>query len=276
MRQAAILVAVAMLSGCMMKGTHEQILRDEKAAAQKVLDECNGKLNTETEARKACDEKLTLTTDGLQKTQADLVAREMQIGKLLTEKGTLSKEMAEEQKKLSQQIQQLERMRQAAEKRSAEFRDLLSKLAKMIDAGSLQVKIRNGLMLVQMSSDVLFASASTNIKPDARSAIEELARTLATFSGRKFLILGHSDSTPIRTARFPSNWELSTQRAIEVAKIMIENGVEPGMLSAAGAAEFDALVENDTPDNRAVNRRVEIIFMPKIDEMPGFEQVLQK
>lgn len=275
MRQAATLAGVALLSGCMMKSTHEQILRDEK----KVQDDLRSQLEKETEARKACDEKLTLTNDSLQKTQADLVAREMQIGKLLTEKGALAEEreqLSGEQKRLSEQIRQLERMRQAAEKRSAEFRDLLSKLAKMIDAGSLQVKIRNGLMLVQMSSDVLFASASTNIRPEARSAIEELARTLATFSGRKFLILGHSDSTPIRTARFPSNWELSTQRAIEVARIMIENGVEPSMLSAAGSAEFDPLVDNDTPENRTVNRRVEIIFMPKIDEMPGFEQVLQK
>ncbi|RMD62058.1 chemotaxis protein MotB, partial [Candidatus Parcubacteria bacterium] len=192
-------------------------------------------------------------------------------------KGALTEErqqLASEQQKLSEEIQQLQKMREAAEKRSAEYRKLLSKLAKMIDAGSLQVKTRNGLMLVQMSSDVLFAPASTRIRPEAREALEELAATLATFTDRKFLVLGHSDSTPIHTARFPSNWELSTQRAVEVVKLMIEAGVPPEMLAAAGAAEVDPLVPNDTPENRTINRRVEIIFMPKIDEMPGFEQVL--
>jgi chemotaxis protein MotB len=276
-----VLVFCLALAGtaCVTTGTHEQALRDKDAAWKKEVDAVTEKLNQQTQAREQCEQNLAQTTQNLQKAQADLVARDMQIDKLLGEKGALSKErqqMAEEQKKLSEQIQQLERMRQAAEKRMTDYRELLSKLARMIDAGSLQVKIRNGLMLVQMPSDVLFPSASTNLKPEARSAIVELANTLASFQGRKFLILGHSDSTPIRTARFPSNWELSTQRAVEVAKIMIEAGVPPEMLTAAGAAEFDPLVDNDTPENRAINRRVEIIFMPKIDEMPGFEQVLQK
>ncbi len=146
----------------------------------------------------------------------------------------------------------------------------------MIDAGTLQVKIRNGRMLVQMSSDVVFPPASTRIKPDAKTAIEELATTIATFAGRKFQVLGHSDATPIRSARFPSNWELSVQRATEVVKLMVEAGVPPEMLSAAGSAEFDPLVDNETPENRTTNRRVEIIFMPKIDELPGFDEVLNK
>jgi len=278
------LAACALLAGgCMMKSTHEQILRDEKTAAQKQLEETRQsltkQLNEQSEARKACEGKLAATNQAKGKLEADLAARQMQIRKLLDEKGALSQEreqLTAEQQKLSREIQQLQHMREAAERRSAEYRELLKKLAKMIDAGSLEVKVRNGRMLVQMSSDVLFAPASTRIKPEARSAIEELAATLATFTGRKFLVLGHSDSTPIHSARFPSNWELSTQRAVEVVKIMIEAGVPPQMLAAAGAAEFDPLVENDTPENRATNRRVEIIFLPKIDELPGFDQVLGK
>ena len=85
-----------------------------------------------------------------------------------------------------------------------------------------------------------------------------------------------STATPIRSARFPSNWELSSQRAVEVVKVMIEAGVKAEMLTAAGAAEFDPLVDNETPENRSTNRRVEIIFLPKIDELPGFDQVLKE
>jgi chemotaxis protein MotB len=57
---------------------------------------------------------------------------------------------------------------------------------------------------------------------------------------------------------------------------MIEAGVPPEMISAAGNAEFDPLTENDTPEGRTTNRRVEIVFLPKIDELPGFDQVLSK
>ena len=270
-------------SGCMMTSTHEQILKDERAAAAEQLDQTKKKLTGErdeqAELKKKCQGKLKKTMGVKQTLEANLAAKQMQIGKLLDEKGALAEEreqLSAEQQKLSKEIQELERMRAAAEKRSAEYRDLLKKLRKMIDAGSLQVKIRNGRMLVQMSSDVVFAPASTRIKPEAKEAIQELAATLATFTGRKFQVLGHSDSTPIHSARFPSNWELSTQRATEVVKLMIEAGVPPEMLSAAGGAEFDPITDNETPENRAINRRVEIIFMPKIEELPGFDQVLDE
>ncbi|HUU03165.1 MAG TPA: OmpA family protein [Myxococcota bacterium] len=279
----APLVVGLLGAGCMMSSTHEQILRDEQAKTTAQLDQTRKKLTKErdeqAELKKNCDTNLSNTQVAKKKIEADLAARSMQIEKLLDEKGALTKErkhLTAEQQKLSREIQELQRMRAAAEKRSAEYKDLLKKLAKMIDAGSLQVKVRNGRMLVQMSSDVLFAPASTRLKPEATEGIQELATTLATFTGRKFQVLGHSDSTPIHSARFPSNWELSSQRATEVVKLMIEAGVPPQMLSAAGSAEFDSLVDNETPENRATNRRVEIIFMPKIDELPGFDEVLNK
>jgi chemotaxis protein MotB len=277
------LAANVTLSGCMMSSTHKQLMDEERASATELLETTKKKLTKErdeqSELKKKCEGELKTTIGLKQQIEADLAARGMQIDTLLNEKGALTKErakMTEEQKKLASQIQELNRMKAAADKRSAEYRDLLKKLHKMIDAGTLQVKIRNGRMLVQMSSDVVFPPASTQIKPDAKTAIEELATTIATFAGRKFQVLGHSDATPIHSARFPSNWELSVQRATEVVKLMVEAGVPPEMLSAAGSAEFDPLVDNETPENRTTNRRVEIIFMPKIDELPGFDEVLNK
>jgi chemotaxis protein MotB len=190
------------------------------------------------------------------------------VDQLLGEKDEISKE----RERLSQEVQELRRLREVAEIRNAEYNKLLSKLNKMIDAGTLEVKIRNGSMLVSMSSDVLFPPGGTRLKSAAKEAISELAQTIATFPDRKFQVIGHSDATPIRTPRFPSNWELSSQRAIEVVKLMVEAGVPPTMLSSAGAAEFDPLVENDTEENKLANRRVEVVFVPKIDELPGFEK----
>jgi chemotaxis protein MotB len=137
------------------------------------------------------------------------------------------------------------------------------------------LKVRNGRMVVQMQSDVLFASGSAQLKPDAKAAITEIANTIKSLPDRRFQVVGHSDSTPIFTARFPSNWELSSQRAIEVVKLMVEAGVPSEMISGAGSGEFDPIAKNDTPENKSQNRRVEIVFMPKIDELPGFDTVLK-
>jgi chemotaxis protein MotB len=275
-----LMTAVFFVAGCnMYRSEHDEILKGLKAEHEDAM----GKLTKEKDEidgqRKTCEENLKGKIGELDQANATLAAKTMQIDKLLTEKGALSKErqqLSAEQQQLAKQIQELQRMKAAAERRNADYRKLLEKLKKMIDAGTLQVKIRNGRMLVQMSSDVVFPSASVRIKPEAKEAIMELAQTISTFTDRKFQIVGHSDPTPIHTARFPSNWELSSQRAIEVVKLMVEAGVPPEMISAAGNAEFDPLTENDTPEGRTTNRRVEIVFMPKIDELPGFDQVLSK
>ena len=177
-----------------------------------------------------------------------------------------------EQDNLKGELEQVRKMKEAAEKRNAEYQKLMAKLKSMIDAGKLSVNIRKGRMIVSLSSDILFPSGKTTLTDEGKSALSELSETLKTLEDRSFLVVGHSDSTPIKTSRFPSNWELSSQRAIEVARLMIENGVKPEMLTAAGQDEFDAIADNDTPENKAKNRRVEIIFLPKIEELPGFTQ----
>ena len=87
-----------------------------------------------------------------------------------------------------------------------------------------------------------------------------MARILVTVPGRRFQIAGHSDNIKISSTRFPSNWELSTARAVEVVKLMVEQGMRPETLSAAGYGEFAPATSNDTPEGRAKNRRVELEY----------------
>jgi len=263
-------------SACVTSGTHDEVLA-QLAQTQEKLKQTEDQLKTTTDEKEACNASNTECSgklDGALEQNNQLVTKVSSMGQnveaLLGEKD----KFAEERDQMKNELEEARRMRAAAEARNAEFKQLLSKLHKMIDAGTLKVKVRNGLMVVSMSSDVLFPPGGTKLKPEARAAIEELAVTIAGFPSRKFQVVGHSDPTPIRTARFPSNWELSSQRAIEVVRMMVEAGVPPEMLSAAGSAEFDPLVTNDTTSNMTLNRRVEVVFVPKIDEMPGFEQIL--
>ena len=279
---ATLALVVALFTpACMMTSTHEEILKktndqhaSEFADMKKKLE---GERDTEKVAKEGCQGKLAASGKKNDEQEAMLASMSMKIDRLSGEKGQLaakSQELSTKQQELMQQVDKLKRMQEAAERRNAEFRRLVMKLKKMMDAGTLQVKPRNGLLVVRMASDIVFAPGATRIKEEAREALTELAQTLATFGDRRFQVMGHTDDRPIHSARFPSNWELSTARAVAVLKILVENGVKPEAISAAGSAEFDPLGPNETAEERTENRRVEIVFLPKVDELPGFEEVL--
>jgi chemotaxis protein MotB len=252
-----------MFTACVMSGTHETALA--------AWDQTQKELDAERQALKDVQNKLDVSQKTLAQQKIMLASMSIDIEKLSGEKGKLDTAKA----KLSGQVQKLKQMQAVTELRNAEFRKLVQKLKSMMDAGTLEVKPRNGLLIVQMSSDVVFPPGSTRIKEEAKDALAELAQTLASFEGRRFQVMGHSDNLPIRSPRFPSNWELSTARAVKVVKLLIEHGVDPTMINAAGNAEFDPLTDNDSRESREINRRVEIIFLPKIDELPGFDKVLK-
>jgi chemotaxis protein MotB len=95
---------------------------------------------------------------------------------------------------------------------------------------------------------------------------------LSTVGDRDFLVAGHTDNVPIRTALFPSNWELSTRRAVEVVHILVAQGMSPKVLAAAGYGEFDPVAANDTPEHRAQNRRIEIVLQPNLSDLPPLDE----
>ena len=143
----------------------------------------------------------------------------------------------------------------------------------MIDAGQLKVIIRDGRMVIALESDVLFDSGKTNIKPDGQTALAKLAPVLAGITDRKYLVTGFTDDVPIHTQRFPSNWELSTARAVEVVKFLVSSGLKPQQVAAAGYSEFDPVVTNDTPEHRAQNRRIEIVLQPNLSDLPSLDNL---
>jgi chemotaxis protein MotB len=126
-------------------------------------------------------------------------------------------------------------------------------------------------MLIALPNDVLFDSGKTDIKADGQAALTDVAKVLATIPDRNFLVAGDTDNVPIHTARFPSNWELSTARAVEVTKFLIANGMRPQVLAAAGYGEFDPVAPNDSADHQAQNRRIEIVLQPNLADLPSLD-----
>ena len=167
------------------------------------------------------------------------------------------------------ELEELRKQRMRAEKRLSQYRNLAKKLASMVESGKLSVKVRNGKMVIQLANAILFESGKANLKKDGEAALGELAAVLASIDKRDFLVSGHTDNVPMRSGKFKSNWELSTARAVNVVTFLQNSGVSPKVMAAAGYGEFDPVASNESADGKASNRRIEIILMPNLDELPG-------
>lgn len=221
-------------------------------------------------ARDAQLGELTLTHANDAKKVDDLVALNSELSQRLRavgqsvetlagEKGSLAKALADTKTRL----EELRRQQAAAEARAAQFRDLLARFRKLIDAGQLKVVTRGGRMLLELANDVLFDSGKTELKDVGKRTLVEIAGVLRTMPDRRFQVAGHTDNVKIQTARYPSNWELSTARAIEVVKLLIDGGMDPKNLSAGGYGEFAPVDSNESGEGRMKNRRIERPLRPR-------------
>jgi chemotaxis protein MotB len=200
--------------------------------------------------------------------QQQITSDEQQIAQL---KGSLG--MAQSQAITDDQKAQLEeakRAMQEAQDRGKLLDDLQGKFKKMIDAGHLKVLTRHGRVVLQLHNDVLFDKGESAVKPAGKQAIAEVAATLRGVNGKRFQVAGHTDTEPITSEKkkeFPSNWELSTARAIAVVKLLVSEGVDAGNLSAAGYGPYDPVASNGTADGQAKNRRIEITLVPHVSSL---------
>lgn len=288
---ASLVLAVFVLGGCITRTEHEQLMdqaaqnlamaqarhQQELGAAQAQLASLGAELQRlqgEIATRDQQIAELNAQIADLQKKHDDAVALAEQlrltleragksVDQLLSEKGDLAKALEENRARL----EELRKAQEAAQKRADLFKNLLARFKKMIDAGDIQIVLRDGRMVLQLRNDVLFDSGKVDIKPEGKKALKDVASVLASLDGRELAVAGHTDDVPISTARFPSNWELSTARAVEVVKYLIDAGVPADRLSAAGYGQFDPVAKNDSPEGRAKNRRIEIVLQPDISEL---------
>ena len=133
----------------------------------------------------------------------------------------------------------------------------------------LTVNMRDGKVYVSLENSLLFAPGSWNVAANGQVALENLAKVLADNEDISVLVEGHTDNDPYRgQGQVKDNWDLSVLRATNVVKILTgSSGLSPERITAAGRGEFVPLVANDSPENKAVNRRTEIILTPDLTEL---------
>jgi type VI secretion system protein ImpK len=134
-----------------------------------------------------------------------------------------------------------------------------------VRARTIEVRDDVDRSVVTVRGDGLFAAASAALVPEREALMQRIAEALVRVGGQ-ILITGHTDNTAIRTLRYPSNWHLSEDRARSVRDLFVKSGVPADRIRAEGRADGESVAANDTPANRALNRRVEVtLFSPRTD-----------
>ena len=291
-RIALPLLLLAPLAGCVSTGTYKA--EQSAAASQKQRADA---LDTQFAALKSSDTAVQQDLSARLKATADTLAS-AQISNtdlqqsLAANKSTLTQKVADLIKdrdalaqksndeaatiaELQKKAADLDAARAAAEaakaaeleKAKKSYEDLQAGLKSEIAAGEIKITQLQGKLTVNLVDRILFDSGKAEIKEDGRKVLDKVGGILNTVTDKNIRIEGHTDNKPITgdlLAKYPSNWELSTARATAVARYLQDHAkVDPARLVAAGFGEFHPIAANDTADSRALNRRIEIVLVPR-------------
>jgi chemotaxis protein MotB len=228
-----------------------QRIQDQLAILQKGQSLEKKRLLADLEKRKA---DLLLLEDKLREFEMDLNAKEIELAEI-------SSELVKREKRVNE-------LEAIIASKDAVVKALKDKVAKALlgfkDKG-LSVEEKDGKVYVSMDAKLLFASGSTKVDAQGIKALKELAKVLEDQQDLEILVEGHTDTDKMNSTSHPSdNWELSVLRATSVVKIMLKNSqMSPKTISAAGRGEFLPVDK----DNKAKNRRIEVVLIPKLDEL---------
>ncbi|MDE5575222.1 MAG: OmpA family protein [Bacteroidales bacterium] len=284
---------------CVSSKKYNELLEKQNqcTAANTRLEKSNQECNENLVESKALNERLqndlnaaNTQIDTLQRnyllTSADLAELQKNYNRIddkykstVSGKDALAQELAVKEQQLNEQAKQLN----VQAERLSELQGILNKKDEQLNAlkekvtealtgfqdKGLSINTKNGKVYVSVDEKLLFPSGSWTVNPQGREALYEIANVMAKDASIHVMVEGHTDDVPLKgKGDVKDNWDLSAKRATSIVKIILENkGINPANIMAAGRGEYVPLVSNDTPENRAKNRRTEIILTPDLDEL---------
>jgi len=127
----------------------------------------------------------------------------------------------------------------------------------------LGTKLSGEGLLVTISTDISFDSGNAHVKEKGRKIAQEISHLLETDPPHNIIVSGHADDRPIHNEEFQSNWDLSVMRAVNFMSLLLDNGkLDPEKFSSKGFGEYQPIAPNTSEENRAKNRRVEVLIQP--------------
>ena len=201
--------------------------------------------------------------------QKDLLAAQGKVDDANKEKEALAAQAKELESKASALTDTLEAKEAELARLMATYNSLEDKMAAEIKRGDVRLSQSEGRIQVDLVDKVLFDSAQAEVSPRGEEVLTRLGAILKGVEDRQIQISGHTDDAPITLpdikAKFATNWELSTARAVNVVRFLSEKAsVKPGRMLAAGYGQYRPIGTNATPKGRAANRRIEILLLPPL------------
>lgn len=281
MRLVSIVIGLTIgLGGCVSVGKYElkekeacDISRNLEGMQQKYAD-----LEKENAAMKARMEGLSNDLAGLAKEKETIQSDNAKLNDLLKAKSDeLSQEISDlrqnsrsleqDNDRLKGEIGSLQRAKsEEAQKTSRIYEEMLEKMKNEISQGQVTISELKGKLTVNMVDAVLFDSGKAEVKPAGLGVLQKVIDILKNVKDKSIRIEGHTDNVQISgslSRRYPTNWELSSARSINVTRYLQQQGIDPAVLSAVAYGEYHPVAKNDNDEGRAKNRRIEIILVPK-------------
>ncbi|MFH6769445.1 OmpA family protein [Gaetbulibacter aquiaggeris] len=135
-----------------------------------------------------------------------------------------------------------------------------------INDPDIEINVEKGVVFISIADKLLFQSGSYNVTTRAKEVLAKVAKVVNSKPDFECMVEGHTDNVPYQSGVLLDNWDLSVKRSTSIIRVLQSLGVNPGQLIAAGRADYVPLVENNTAENRAKNRRTRIVVLPKIDQ----------
>ena len=207
-----------------------------------------------------------LTSNMTQRDQLDAMLRAQR--ETLAQMDAMLKSKIEELDERERTINELNAIIQAQNNMVSNLLKQVTDALTGFDSDLLSVEMRDGKVYVAMSNELMFRSGSADVEERGRNALALLASVLINQPEIDIYVEGHTDSIPIRTARFADNWDLSVIRATSIVRILtVEHNVNTTQVIASGRSQYFPIADNATAEGRAKNRRTEIILSPRLDKL---------
>lgn len=290
MRTSIVLCCLpAILAGCVSASRYEELqkkyddARAESAKRQATILTLEQEIARQREEARQLASQLDrgnlakATLEARLEENAKLIATLQDEGRRVTDELTElisdRTKLKDASERLKQALTELALRKAEAERRVADYRDMLLRFKSLIDAGTLSVRVVDGRMVLALPSDVLFDSGSARLSSTGKDAVQQVGSVLAALGRRRIQVEGHTDNVPIRTEQFPSNWELASARAMVVVRAMMQTGIPSDAISAASYGEFHPVASNEEASGRSLNRRIEVVLLPDLSSLPGYEEL---
>jgi len=276
MKKILLLAATAsiVLSSCVSKKEFADLEARHKETKD-LLNSATVKLNACLEEKASVTAKADALEDrisDLKKTNEDLIQSTKEITVLST-KGAENLEKSLESMK--EKDLKITRLQDALNKKDSVTLAVVSSLKKAVGIGDpdIEINVEKGVVFISIADKLLFKSGSYNVTTRAKEVLGKVAKVVNSKPDFECMVEGHTDNVPYKKGVLIDNWDLSVKRSTSIIRVLQELGVNPGQLIAAGRSHYVPLVENDTAENRATNRRTRIVVLPKIDQ---FYEMIEK